>query len=648
MLKLPAPSPAWQQYITEGIIDGTVSPAVAKSWQRCSTHNIDPLRIEKNEHLSGRPLDEKIKMYSQFIQIAAPIMSELFSRMDDCRGLVLLTDNEGYILYSLGNRQFIEQSKEVCLTVGTNWGETIKGTNAIGTALVTEKPIRIHSQEHFCRENQILACSASPIFNPQGDIIGTLNISTHYKDSDTYMLGLVIAAAKTIETQLVLDSARQQSIIAYRQISAMMEITNEGLLAVDRDGMITHINRTGSELLGLSQKQCIGQPFSQLVSEAEKWLYELQHGKKLIEKSVLLSSQFDPLPTRYRVKMLADHQDQFWGACVSFVKLPAKTADSRSSTARYKYQDIIGSSIKFESCKKLAVKAAQSCSTVLLQGETGTGKELFAQAIHNASLRANEPFVAINMGSIPPNLIESELFGYEEGAFTGARKGGQPGKFELAQRGTIFLDEIGEMPPALQIHLLRVLEERQVIRLGGHKPIRLDIRVIAATNRNLQEQVQKGTFRLDLYYRLNVLTIHIPSLRERKSDIPVLANHFIEKLGQQLNKPGMALSEDAANYLMSYGWPGNVRELENVLERAMNYADESIIYPRHLPDELNPGDHPNLESSLLLKDQEMQTILAVLNQANGNLGQTAKSLGISRTTLYRKLKKFKTEINQQD
>lgn len=649
MLKLPEPSPAWQQYVAKGVIDKTVSPIIANSWRRCRTNNLDPLRLEHTESLTGRALDAKMKIYSQLIRISAPIMSELFSRMNDCRGLVVLTDKEGYVLYSLGSNQFTEQAKKIRFTVGSNWGETTRGTNAIGTSLIDQRPIHIDSQEHFCRENHILSCSASPIFDSNGELIGTLDISTYYQDSDPYMLGLAIAAAKTIETQLVLENSRQQSVIAYRQISSMMEMTNDGLLALDRDGIITHINKTGSDLLGLPQKECIGRPLSQLISEAEKWLYELRHGKKLLEKLILHPGQANSSLMRYRMKMLTDEQEQFWGACVSFVKQQSsKTTGVPIAKARYTYEDIIGSSQSIELCKKLVLKAAHSSSTVLLQGESGTGKELFAQAIHNASQRSNEPFVAINMGAIPASLIESELFGYEEGSFTGARKGGQPGKFELANGGTIFLDEIGEMPLNLQVHLLRVLEERQVTRLGGYKPIPLNIRVIAATNRSLQDLIKKDSFRLDLYYRLNVLTIQIPSLQDRKSDIPILANHFIEKLSQQMNKPDMTLSQEAENCLKNYSWPGNVRELQNVIERAMNYAEELTILPHHLPSDLTPSDQLEPEALPLLKDKEMETILSVLQQTNGNLGQAAKLLGIGRTTLYRKLKKYHSEIKEED
>lgn len=641
MLKLPEPSSAWQQYIANGVIDRTVSPVVAQSWQRCSANNVDPLQIDRDEHLTPHTLDQKIKINSQLIRIATPIMHELFNRIRDFScGVVVLTDNEGYILHSVGNSDFAEQAKEIRLTIGANWHESIVGTNAIGTALFVKQPMHIYSQEHFCRQNHILTCSASPIFSPQGDIIGALDISTHYENSNMYTLGLVVAAAKAIETQLILESAKQKLVIAYRQISTMMETVNDGLLAVDRNGIVTHINRAGSGMLGLPQKQCVGQPLNQLIQDADKWLYELRQGKTVIEKSIVLFAQSGTSPTPYHLKLLADFQDQFSGAYASLSKLPAKTVASKSHNARYTYTDIIGCSNAIESCKRLVVKAARSSSTVLLQGETGTGKELFAQAVHNASMRADEPFVAINVAALPPTLIETELFGYEEGAFTGARKGGQRGKFEQANGGTIFLDEIGEMPLNLQIHLLRVLEEKQVVRVGGYKPVTLDIRVIAATNRNLYEQVQSGKFRLDLYYRLNVLAINIPPLRDRASDITMLSDYFVEKIGRQLNRPGITLTQKAQNCLLRYPWPGNVRELENVLERAINLTDDSLIDDSHLPDELISQDFEISISYPSLREKEIQTILSTLNQTHGNLGKAAQLLGIGRTTLYRKLKKY--------
>ncbi|MDP4159767.1 MAG: sigma 54-interacting transcriptional regulator, partial [Bacillota bacterium] len=303
-------------------------------------------------------------------------------------------------------------------------------------------------------------------------------------------------------------------------------------------------------------------------------------------------------------------------------------------------------------------RASNTGSTVLIMGESGTGKELFANAIHQASARKNRPFIRVNCAALPDNLLESELFGYEEGAFTGARKGGKPGKFEMANHGTIFLDEIGDMPPPMQAKLLSVLQEREVERVGGTKPIRVDVQVIAATNRNLEDMMKKGIFREDLYYRLNVVTLNIPSLRKRPEDIYLLINYLLPKLNQRLHTQVAKVTEEGLRLLCSYDWPGNVRELENLLERAINLADlnqDSCLSPEYFPSlartVVGPVPMHSIESDSLesesidnlsdaVEKTEKETIRRVLQKTHNNKARTAKILGINKSVLYRKLKKY--------
>jgi len=287
--------------------------------------------------------------------------------------------------------------------------------------------------------------------------------------------------------------------------------------------------------------------------------------------------------------------------------------------------------------------AASSDSNVLLLGESGVGKEMFAQSIHNASSRSREPFFAINCAALPRELVSSELFGYEEGAFTGARKGGNPGKFELADQGTIFLDEIGEMPLDLQGTLLRVLEEGTIIRLGGREVIPVNVRIIAATNKNLPEEVRRGNFRLDLYYRLGVINIKIPSLRERKGDIPLMVDHFIRIIGPKLGKKINHIEDAAMDIMLNYDWPGNVRELNNVLERAINMTTGDVLTAEVLPPEIRkpgPDFMPLWEKGFSKDSLEEQLIRNYLHKFQGNKSRVARELGISRSSLYRKLEKY--------
>lgn len=303
---------------------------------------------------------------------------------------------------------------------------------------------------------------------------------------------------------------------------------------------------------------------------------------------------------------------------------------------QYKFHDLISKSPKMQQIFELAKVVAKSNSNVLILGESGTGKELLARAIHNESPRANGPFVAVSCVAIPDTLLESELFGHEKGAFTDAIAQ-KKGKFELAHGGTLFLDEIGDISPKMQLALLRVLEEREFTRVGGTKPIKVDVRIIAATNRNLQKAVEEGRFRDDLYYRLNVITIHIPPLRERKEDIPLLVEHFVEKFNIQMGKRVKGVSQEAMRLLMEYDWPGNVRELENVMERAMVITKGELITPEDL---FLPTSRKAEENPMSLEAVEKAHILKVLNETGWNIQRSAQILGIDRTTLYHKIRRY--------
>ena len=325
----------------------------------------------------------------------------------------------------------------------------------------------------------------------------------------------------------------------------------------------------------------------------------------------------------------------------------------------YAFQDIIGDSPPMQRCIQQAMDISSSKSSVVIHGESGTGKEMFAQAIHVNSRFDQGPFVAINCGAIPKDLVESELFGYEDGAFTGARRGGMPGKFEMANHGTIFLDEIGEMPLSAQVSLLRVIQERNVVRIGGHKPIHIKLRIISATNKDLAREVQKGNFREELYYRLNVIKIHIPPLRERNEDVLLLANHYLKEYSEDLDFRMSQLDSHAAKALRQYRWPGNVRELANAMESAINLAKGQNITLDCLPESLSvPYSHypaaPSGHSTELqirsipyngsdLKKQEAATISKTLESVDWNITKGAEALGIARNTLYRKLRKYGIE-----
>ncbi len=643
MAKLPAPSSAWERYVEQGKpIDSDLSHIILESWERSTRQKVNPYRIS-NDLLEHHSLQERKEINRQLLDAASPIMLELQSVLKGGNFIILLADTQGYILQSYGDPGFEEKARKICLSVGANWHESVRGTNAIGTALASQSVVNVFASEHFCRENHFLTCSAAPIYDPQGEIAGILNISGHYSVHEPHLLGSVVSAARAIENRLLLENAQKQLVTTYLQMSSIMDVVPEGLLFIDPEGYITGINQNGSNILEISPQECIGQPLDTIFDEAQKWLGELRNGKGILNRTATIGKSKGRLHT-YLVRMASGEQQNM--GMIASVRRDAASANSFfsgwSMNDSYSLSDIVGNSPQIIETKRLSTIAARNNSTVLLQGESGTGKEMFAQAIHNASPRSAGPFIPINCGAIPMNLLESELFGYEEGAFTGAKKGGQAGKFELANGGTIFLDEIGEMPLNFQVSLLRILQEKQVIRVGGTTPIPLDVRVIAASNKDLESEVQKGNFRLDLYYRLNVLTIDIPALRDRKEDIILLAQHFLHKLTAKLDKNRITIAPDLCEWLENYTWPGNVRELQNILERAVNFAERDELDCKDLPANLRkitPVLRPEKEL-FKLEDREFYTILEALSKTDGNLSQAAKLLGIGRNTLYRKMQKY--------
>lgn len=647
MGKLPTPSSAWEQYVKQGKpIDSDLSQIILESWERSTQQNVNPYRIS-NDLLEHHSLQERKESNQQLLSAATPIMQELHSVLKGGNFIILLADTQGYILQSYGDPGFEEKARKICLSVGANWHESVRGTNAIGTALASRSVVNVFASEHFCRENHFLTCSAAPIFDPRGEISGILNISGHYSVHEPHLLGSVVSAARAIENRLLLENAQKQLVTTYLQMSSIMDVVPEGLLFINPDGYITGINQNGSNILEISPQECIGQPLDTIFDDAQKWLGELRHGKGILNRTATIGKSKGKSHT-YLVRMASGEQ-QNMGMIASIRRDTALMPScffGCNINDSYSLSDIIGNSPQILETKRLSSIAARNNSTVLLQGESGTGKEMFAQAIHNASSRSAGPFIPINCGAIPMNLLESELFGYEEGSFTGAKKGGQIGKFEQANGGTIFLDEIGEMPLNFQVSLLRILQEKQVIRVGGTTPIPLDVRVIAASNKDLESEVQQGNFRLDLYYRLNVLTIDIPALRERKEDIITLAQYFLDKLTRNLGVDMMTIAPDLCEWLQNYTWPGNVRELCNILERAVNFAEKDVLDCRDLPANLRKSmSNLYIKKDLLkLEDREFHTIIEALSRTDGNVTQAAKLLGIGRNTLYRKMQKYSISV----
>ena len=641
---------AWRQCVETGQVNSSlINQIISKSWERCLKYKTSPYQAERY-CLTEKQLQKALIVNQKLIEVALPFMQKIYQFVAGSGFVVVLLDNNCNILELVGDKGVLESHPH--LAKGENWREEYKGTNAMGTMLLERKPIQIYAKEHFCQINHSLTCSAAPIMDANQKLIGILDISGDYKYVHAHTLGMVVAAVGAIENQLGLEQANEKVNMAYEQLNAVVDAMSDGLISFDDTGRIIRINATAKKILGVKGDSALGQELRNVLHTNYIEQSILIENGILNDHEMLLDIPSGQIHFTTSARAIKGVQGRVCGGVMTMreIKQIRKLVTRMTGAqARFSFDDIIGNSKPLEEAIKLAKQTATSNSSIMLYGESGTGKEIFAQAIHNKSLYYNGPFIAINCAAIPRELIESELFGYEEGAFTGAKKGGRPGKFELASGGTIFLDEIGDMPLETQATLLRVLQEKHINRLGGVKSVPVDCRIIAATNKDLYKQVNKGYFRLDLYYRLNVITITIPPLRERQGDILELAKYFIDKLSSQLDKQELTLSTQVEELLLSYWWPGNVRELQNAMERAINVVTGQCIYPQHLPEKIKrikEGKKRRDSQALSLEEAEKQTILRAIFFFRGNISRAADGLGIGRNTLYRKLKNYGIDLEE--
>ncbi len=432
----------------------------------------------------------------------------------------------------------------------------------------------------------------------------------------------------------------------------------DGVFSVDTDWNITSFNRAAEEITGVPRDQAIGEKcFNVFRADVCQTMCTLRRtietGQEIVGQRVtILNSRGEEVPISISTAVLRDAHGNLTGGVETFRDLTAIETLRQQLRDSYALQGIISKNHVMHRIFDILPDIAESGSTVLVEGASGTGKELIARALHELSPRKDHRFVAVNCGALPETLLESELFGYKKGAFTDAHAD-KPGRFAVAERGTLFLDEIGDMPHALQVKLLRVLQEREYEPLGATEPVQANVRIIAATNRSLQVLVAQKTFRDDLYYRLNVVRLHLPPLRERREDIPLLAGHFVQRLAAERGKPIRGLSDEALEVLMHYEFPGNIRELENIIEHAFVLCREPLIFPWHLPGEVLAEVHgaphasapqPETREFNPLRHAEATALLEALHAHNGNREQTAAALGIHKTTLWRKMKKYGIQI----
>jgi len=439
------------------------------------------------------------------------------------------------------------------------------------------------------------------------------------------------------------------------RVATILDSINDGVFTVDGDWHITSFNRAAEEITGISREEAIGKPccdvFRASICESECALRKtISTQEPIVNRAIyIVNAEGKRIPISISTALLKDADGQLIGGVETFRDLSVVEELRKELSGRYTFADIISKNHKMQQLFEILPEIAASESTVLIEGESGTGKELFARAIHDLSPREKGPFVAISCGALPDTLLESELFGYKAGAFTGADRD-KPGRFKAAKGGTLFLDEIGDISPALQVRLLRVLQERTYEPLGSNESIRADVRIVAATHQPLAEHVEKGRFRRDLYYRVNVVKLVVPPLRERKEDIPLLVEHFITRFNRLREKDIAGIATEALALLTRHNYAGNVRELENVIEHAFVMCPGGMIEPRHLPEELRPATPTSqaLKGAMTLHELERLYILEALARNNWNRLATARELGVHKSTLFRKIKSLAIELPDKD
>ncbi|GAA0082231.1 sigma-54-dependent Fis family transcriptional regulator [Clostridium sporogenes] len=619
---------------------------IRSSHNRCMKYGIKKEKIFPTTIIKGDKFKLLLKKNNELIKVAKPFIKILYDFLKGSGFALYLTDKKGFPLIIIGDEDIMKDMAEMGIVEGADMSEKSTGTNAIGTAIKENCSLQISGDEHYIYVYNVWTCSAAIIHNEEGNIIGCLNLTGRRQLVHPHSLGLVVAAVKSIENQLEAEKSQNELFKTYQYLNKVIDSINSGIFAVDTNGLIKAINNSACVMLNIKKENIINESVQNILCNWEYILETLNSGKRYENKEIIYSNINKKKRFNLTAYSIRNKNGIITGVVVMFkdmMNVYNLVNKYTGMIATYTFDDIVGKSEKFIKVMRQAKKISNSPSTVLIQGESGTGKELIAHSIHNNSNRKNNSFVAINCGAIPKSLIESELFGYEEGAFTGAKRGGYAGKFELASGGTLFLDEIGEMPLDMQVNLLRVLQEGFFTRIGGNRYINIDVRIIAATNKDLKAEVKKGTFREDLYYRLSVIPICVPPLRERPEDIEILIEHFLNTKSIKLNKPIPNIERDLYEELINYSWPGNVREIENCIENIVNMdGNVSLNFETKFFDKQQQNlNRNNLELELCsLAQLEKKAIINCIQKCNGNITKVSKILGINRSTLYSKIKKY--------
>ncbi|MBA3598909.1 MAG: sigma-54-dependent Fis family transcriptional regulator [Methylibium sp.] len=644
--------------------------AIVQSHERCGSLGISPIQAPDHAPVVRADLAVARERNRRLSAHSVPVMEMLLEQILATQSMVLLTDVQGTVLHSIGHDDFLARAAKVALAPGVNWSEQNKGTNAIGTSLVTENPTLVHADEHFMHANHFLTCTAAPIFDPRGNVVGVLDVTGDHHSFHSHTMGLVKMSARMIQNHWLMEDSRQALRLHFHGRLEYLGTLMEGVVAVGPDGKLHGANRAALDHLGMSGAALrmntlaalFGVTLATLVdhfsaSLASPLALRLPDGRQ-----VHATARFN-WPGWYRLGSAGESDLPASAHAAVQVAVAGETPRNTAPAAplsQLSLRQLQTGDPQMDAVVERVKRVLDRDIAVLIQGETGSGKEVLARAIHLASKRADGPFVAVNCASIPESLIESELFGCEERAITGARRKGAPGKVMQAHGGTLFLDEIGDMPLPLQARLLRVLQEREATPLDSNRAAVADVAVISATHRPLREMMDAQRFREDLYYRLNGLVLRLPPLRER-SDLMVLADKLLKR---ECRGRLPRLDEEVLRLMQGYGWPGNIRQLATVLRTAAALVgDEGVIAVQHLSEDFlhdarrtvgpeGPASLPSSEAQpaaasgatpepagvpRTLQQLELDTVKRVLEEAGGNISVAARRLGVSRNTIYRRL-----------
>ncbi|MFN3985229.1 MAG: sigma-54-dependent Fis family transcriptional regulator [Rhodocyclaceae bacterium] len=656
---------AREKFFNQGVVpEEDLSPVILRSWTRCREGGLEHDSTNAVEIASRVQLEASRARSARLLELASGVMEHVFEQIRASGSMVILADLDGMIIHSLGDASFVDRAERVALQPGACWSEAKRGTNGIGTTLLEQRPVEVFGSEHYLDRNVFLACCASPIFDVHGRLAGVFDISGDYRNPQRHTLGLARLSVQLLEKRLFESEFGKDILIAFHPRPEYLGSLQEGLIALSPDGSLLGANPAARQWLQAHTGKAAEAGFAELfklgfgaildrAQTAPNALVrlDLRRGGELYVQVRSLRPLVLANPSAGAAE--SDARPRHPGAR-SVVRQPAAreglslaslaTGDERLQRAIDRARRIGGKDIP-----------------LLIQGESGVGKELFARAFHHSSARAGGPFVPLNCAAIPENLIESELFGYVGGAFTGARREGAIGKVQQAHGGTLFLDEIGDMPLSMQTRLLRVLQERSVTPVGGLKSIPVDISLVCATHRVLRDAVANGEFREDLYYRVNGLTVTLPPLRER-GDIAILVQRMLDAEAVDSGREAITISPEVMRFFEHYPWPGNIRQLHSVIRvaAALLDDDEHQIESLHLPEELFGAESDGergarrdapafVERSVVpplsepetaarsLDEVELAAIAAVMREVKGNVSAAARRLGVSRNTLYRKL-----------